>query len=235
MRYDMVWFVDENKDQALAMVKRIPDAEVSERELWDCHGLRFKLRTPIPDENGRITAKAGVCVQPNLYGSESLSGSLVETRDGGKFLCLARFAKFEVLESGTVGAIFDPLLFSTPEFVEAASQSRADEGTRLGAVKATREKLMAERLEAATPVVLRWARAVGILAGVPEPDNLDPQDATDLYDVMKLGRRGLAALQEYVAESGILPAIREPQLSADPLAEARAAAAEVRQRMGNRE
>lgn len=223
--FDIVWFGEAQKDEAYRLVKRLSEAEIAKRELWACHGLRFKLKAPIPDEKGRLTEKVGISIQPNIYGSESLSSSQVENTELGRTLKLARFCKFEVLPSGIVGGTWINGLLGTPDFLKAAQQSQEDEVARFKAVGDLRAKMMAEKLESAAPFTLKWTRAVAILAALADPDSLNPTDAVELYDVLSLSTRGLPPLQDFLESKGISMRAEKPQLSEDPLLEAQDAIA----------
>lgn len=224
MKYDAVWFREAQKDEALALVRHLPSDEIARRELWPSHGLRFWLSVPIPDAQGALTDVDGICVQPNLYGSESLGPGLIETREGGgRYLKLARFAKLEAVGGGIVVATWENGLLETPEFLKAARAGLENEESALAAVRETRETLAREKIEAAAPVILRWARTVGIMAGVPDPASLDAEDAVELYEMLNLSARGLASIQDYATAKGIIAtAPAAPSMSDyDPLEEAK--------------
>ena len=210
MQADIVWFQEANKQEALGLVKRLPEAEIARRELWPCHGLMFFLRTHIPDKNGNRTQSIGIRVQPNLYGSEHFPGDI------------SKICSLEILPSGTVCGILPNGYLETPEFIAYAKQSQEDEAVRLKCVADNRAKILAERLEACAPFVLKWTRAVGILAGVQE---LDGNDAVELHEVLGLAARGLPALPDYLESKGISMKIPTAQLSEDPLSEAQEARA----------
>ena len=203
-------------------MRRLPEADIARRELWPCHGLRFWFGVPIPDCDGCFTSDEGICVQPNLHGSESLGPGLVETDGARRRLLLSRFCAIEILPSGVAGGTWTNGLLETPEFLRSARLARENETAALEAVRAARKKTTEEKMEVLTPLVLRWVRLVGLLAGLPDPDTASLADAAELYEGLKLSSRGLADIRTWLENHGVSDETAAvPKLSDyDPLREA---------------
>lgn len=163
--HDFVWYTPEHKSRALALVRRIDEAECQRRR---CNPLAFKLDcAPIPDTTGVVSGQ-GTCVFPNFLGACHMgthgpSVSVVQHTGRGLVLVLADALQIREIEPGLVVGDFrdrDAFL-SSPEMQRAARDQDAAEAN-------DREACMRRHLEALMMAAAMAAAEVKALSA-PEP------------------------------------------------------------------
>ena len=119
--FQAVWCSEENRDEALGLLDRIPAGELARR---NCRGIRRWQQCPIPTAEGRQSGQVGDCVATDAYGSVQISpGSY---RAG--ILLNMQWLELSEVKPGLVGATIRPEFWDQPSVAHAAeSQQRMEQ------------------------------------------------------------------------------------------------------------
>lgn len=145
--HDFVWYTPEHKSRALALVRRIDEAECQRRR---CNPLAFKLDAAgIPDTTG-VVRGSGTCVFPNFLGAHTmgtygLSVTQVQHTSKGATLVLADALNIRELAPGLVVAdLRDAAAFMASDEMQRAAreQDAAETNERNARLEQYLERLM---------------------------------------------------------------------------------------------